>query len=64
MGSIMGVLIGDALGLGCHWYYNLENLKKDFGPWISEYHDPKPDGSCRLLKIHQHRYNEGVRAGD
>ena len=28
MGAIMGVLIGDALGVGSHWYYDLENLKK------------------------------------
>ena len=43
MGAIMGVLIGDALGVGCHWYYDLENLKKDCGAWISDYSDPKPD---------------------
>lgn len=64
IGALMGVLIGDALGIGCHWYYDLENLKKDFGPWISDYHDPKKDGSGRFVQVHQHRYNEGVRAGD
>jgi ADP-ribosylglycohydrolase len=64
MGAILGALVGDALGLGSHWYYNLENLKKDFGPWISDYSDPKPDGSGRFAKIHEHRYNEGSRAGD
>jgi ADP-ribosylglycohydrolase len=64
MGAVMGVLIGDALGLGYHWYYNLENLKKDFGPWISDYRDPKHDGSSRFAPIHKHRYDIGVRAGD
>lgn len=64
MGTIMGVLIGDALGVGCHWYYDLENLKKDFGAWISDYSDPKPDSSGQWVKVHKHRYEKGVRAGD
>jgi ADP-ribosylglycohydrolase len=64
MGAIMGVLIGDALGVGCHWYYDLENLKKDCGEWISDYSDPKPDGSSHWVKVHKLRYEKGVRAGD
>lgn len=39
-GAIMGALIGDALGLGCHWYYNLDELHRDFGPWIADYSTP------------------------
>ena len=31
MGAIMGTIIGDALGVGCQWYYDLDGLKKDFG---------------------------------
>ena len=64
MGAIMGVIIGDALGVGSHWYYDLENLKKDFGPWVSDYSDPQPNGATRHVDIHKHRYEEGVRAGD
>jgi ADP-ribosylglycohydrolase len=64
MGAIIGVLIGDALGVGHHWYYNLENLKKDFGPWISDYHDPKSNGSSRFAEVHRLRYDSGVRAGN
>ena len=64
MGAIMGVLIGDALGVGSHWYYDLDNLKKDFGPWISDYSDPKTDSSGQWAKVHQHRYEKGLRAGD
>ena len=39
VGAIMGTLIGDALGLGCHWYYDLEAMRADYGDWISDYTD-------------------------
>ncbi|MFA5171555.1 MAG: ADP-ribosylglycohydrolase family protein [Sulfuriferula sp.] len=51
-GAIMGALIGDALGLGCHWYYDLAELRRDYGVWISDYTTPKAE-----------RYHGGMRAG-
>lgn len=51
-GAIMGAFIGDAMGLGPHWYYDLEELRRDYGPWISDYTDPKPG-----------RYHDGLKAG-
>jgi ADP-ribosylglycohydrolase len=48
----MGAFIGDALGLGPHWYYDLGEMHADFGPWISGYTDPKPG-----------RYHSGMKAG-
>jgi ADP-ribosylglycohydrolase len=51
-GAIMGALIGDALGLGCHWYYDLAELRRDHGEWISGYTTPKPE-----------RYHGGMKAG-
>jgi len=30
-GAIMGAFIGDALGLGPHWYYNLAELRCEYG---------------------------------
>ncbi len=51
-GAIMGALIGDALGLGCHWYYDLDELHRDYGSWISDYTTPKPN-----------RYHGGMKAG-
>ncbi|ARU30697.1 ADP-ribosylglycohydrolase [Sulfuriferula sp. AH1] len=52
-GAIMGALIGDALGLGCHWYYDLAELRRDYGDWITGYTTPKPE-----------RYHGGMRAGE
>lgn len=52
VGAIMGAYIGDALGLGPHWYYDLDELRKDYGPWIDGYTNPKPG-----------RYHHGLKAG-
>jgi ADP-ribosylglycohydrolase len=51
-GAIMGAFIGDALGLGPHWYYDLAELRRDYGEWITDYADPRPD-----------RYHAGLKAG-
>jgi len=52
-GAVVGAFIGDALGLGPHWYYDLEAMRRDYGDWIDGYTDPKPD-----------RYHGGLKAGD
>ena len=51
-GAIMGALIGDALGLGCHWYYDLDALRRDYGATITGYTTPRPA-----------RYHGGMQAG-
>jgi len=51
-GAIMGAFIGDALALGPHWYYSLEELRRDYGDWVDGYTDPKPG-----------RYHDGLKAG-
>ncbi len=51
-GAVMGAFIGDAPGLGPHWYYDLDELRANFGPWISGYTDPKPG-----------HYHAGMKAG-
>jgi ADP-ribosylglycohydrolase len=51
-GAIMGAFVGDALALGPHWYYDLDELRRDYGEWITDYSDPKPG-----------RYHSGLKAG-
>lgn len=51
-GALIGALIGDALALGPHWYYNLEEMRHDYGAWINDYTDPQPK-----------RYHAGLKAG-
>jgi ADP-ribosylglycohydrolase len=51
-GAVMGALIGDALGVGPHWYYDLVEMRRDYGDWIADYTEPRPD-----------RYHAGLKAG-
>lgn len=51
-GALMGAFIGDALALGPHWYYNLDELHADYGTWIDGYTTPKSG-----------RYHSGMKAG-
>lgn len=52
VGALMGAFIGDALALGPHWYYDLDELRADYGDWICDYTTPKLG-----------RYHAGMRAG-
>jgi ADP-ribosyl-[dinitrogen reductase] hydrolase len=63
-GSILGALIGDALGVGCQWYYEPGALAKEFGPWIDNYVDPKTDSISAWARVHAHRHAKGIRGGD
>ena len=38
--ALWGMHIGDALAMPVHWYYNLDQLKRDFGS-ITKYEAPK-----------------------
>ncbi len=51
-GCIVGAFIGDALGVGPHWYYDIEEMRRDFGQWITGYTTPKPG-----------HYHDGLEAG-
>ncbi len=52
-GAFIGALIGEALGVGPHWYYDLDELKENYGSWIDDYTYPKDD-----------RYHAGLEAGE
>lgn len=60
----MGGLIGDALGLGCHWYYDVSALHNDCGEWITGYRDSDPKRTDRFGYIARFRHEAGLRAGD
>lgn len=51
-GAVLGCLIGDALGVGPHWYYDLEELRRVFG-WVADY-----------IKSPPGRYHDALQPGD
>jgi ADP-ribosylglycohydrolase len=53
VGAIVGAFIGDAIALGPHWYYDLEQLHQDYGEWIDDFTEPKKG-----------RYHENEKAGN
>lgn len=52
MGAIVGAFIGEALGVGPHWYYDLKELHRTYGDWIDDYTTPEPG-----------RFHHGLTAG-
>ena len=52
-GALIGAFIGEALGVGPHWYYDLKVLRENYGPWIDDYTKPK-----------QGHYHDMLDAGD
>jgi ADP-ribosylglycohydrolase len=63
-GAVMGALIGDALGLGCHWYYEIDVLRNDYGAWVDGYRNQRPERTDRFGNIARFRHEQGLRAGD
>ena len=52
-GAIMGVLIGDAMAVGPHWYYDLDEMQQAYGGRITDY-----------VPVLPNRYHVGVALGD
>jgi ADP-ribosylglycohydrolase len=51
-GAVIGALVGDALGVGPHWFYDIQEMRRNYGDWVTGYTEPKPD-----------RYHAGLKAG-
>lgn len=51
-GAIIGAFIGDALGVGPHWYYDLAEQRRHYGDWIDGYTEPRAG-----------RYHAGLKPG-
>ena len=52
-GAIMGVLVGDAMAVGPHWYYDLDEMRQAYGGRITDY-----------VPVLPNRYHVGVELGD
>ncbi len=52
-GAVMGVLIGDAMAVGPHWYYDLDEMRQAYGGRVTDY-----------VPVLPNRYHVGVELGD
>lgn len=52
-GAVLGGLIGEALGVGPHWYYDLDEMRAAYGNWIDFYTAPQKG-----------RYHDGMPIGE
>ncbi len=49
-GALLGFYVGDALAMPVHWYYDLNQLHRDFGA-ITKYEAPKVHHEIILLCV-------------
>lgn len=52
-GALMGAFVGEALGVGPHWFYDLAEQRKHYGDWIDTYTRSLPG-----------RYHENLLPGE
>jgi len=45
------MLVGDALAMPVHWYYDVPAIKKDFKGWITKYEKPKNLHPSSVLRV-------------
>ncbi|XP_070538995.1 uncharacterized protein [Ptychodera flava] len=50
-GALLGMLVADSIAMPVHWYYNVRDIKKDFGGWLTGYQAPKYHHPSSILTI-------------
>ncbi|XP_077462648.1 uncharacterized protein LOC144078446 [Stigmatopora argus] len=49
--ALWGMCAADAMSMPVHWYYNIHDIKKDFGGWISGFNPPKTKHPSSILTL-------------
>eukprot|EP01087_Luapelamoeba_hula_P024590 TRINITY_DN9424_c0_g1_i1.p1 TRINITY_DN9424_c0_g1~~TRINITY_DN9424_c0_g1_i1.p1 ORF type:complete len:377 (-),score=51.75 TRINITY_DN9424_c0_g1_i1:76-1185(-) len=48
--ALYAMFVGDSLSMPVHWYYNLQDLKRDFGE-IRDFEAPKPEHPSSIMSV-------------
>ncbi|XP_078694773.1 uncharacterized protein LOC144923808 isoform X1 [Branchiostoma floridae x Branchiostoma belcheri] len=48
---LWGLLIGDALSMPVHWYYDADDIKRDYGKWLTGYVAPKKHHPSSIMSL-------------
>lgn len=41
----------DSMSMPVHWYYNIDDIRKDFGGWISGFNSPRDRHPSSILSL-------------
>ena len=50
LGSLVGMFVGDAIAMPVHWYYDLQQLRRDYGE-IRAYTEPKQKFKNSIMNL-------------
>ncbi|XP_008323603.1 uncharacterized protein LOC103389804 [Cynoglossus semilaevis] len=51
MESLWGMCAADSLSMPVHWYYNIQDISKDFKGWIAGFHSPRERHPSSILTL-------------
>nr|XP_057907250.1 uncharacterized protein LOC131104263 isoform X2 [Doryrhamphus excisus] len=58
--ALWAMCAADAMSMPVHWYYNVHDIRRDFGGWISGFRSPRTEHPSSILSLS----STGMKAGD
>lgn len=49
--ALWGMCAADAMSMPVHWYYNVRDIKRDFGGWITSFDNPREKHPSSILTL-------------
>lgn len=49
--ALWGMCAADAMSMPVHWYYNIDDIKRDFGGWITGFNAPNNRHPSSILTL-------------
>ncbi|XP_010884377.2 uncharacterized protein LOC105019702 [Esox lucius] len=49
--ALWGMCAADAMSMPVHWYYNIDDIRRDFGGWITGFNAPKNQHPSSILTL-------------
>ena len=49
--ALWGMCAADSMSMPVHWYYNINDIRRDFGGWISGFNTPRTRHPSSILSL-------------
>lgn len=49
--ALYGLLVADAFSMPVHWYYNPDDIKRDYGKWLRGFTAPNKKHPSSILSL-------------